>query len=212
MKRRTRYVLVLVLAAALVNLPLLHSTWTNQRVERSGIEVQATVVDHRTAGGQHLVSFTFPESVDPDQRTWQADVDTSTYDEAVDTGELGVRVLEDDPAAYRADGQVEGNALLVMTLVADVVLILAALLLWRLPGRRRPQLRAIAMEDVERCAPGTALDRLEGETFLIRGEISTIEPGQIVLELGDRSVLVYLDGHLNGVGHQQSAQVRARLV
>lgn len=212
MKRRTRYVLVLVLAAVLVNLPLLHSTWTDQRVERSGIEVQATVVDHRTVGGQHLVSFTFPESVDPDQRTWQADVESSTYDDAVDTGELGVRVLQDDPAAYRVDGQVRSNALLVMTLLADVVLVLAALLLWRLGGRRRPQLRAIAMEDVERCAPGTALDRLEGETFLIRGEVSAIEPGQIVLELGDRSVLVHLDGHLNVVGHQQPAQVRARLV
>lgn len=212
MKRRTRYVLVLVLAVVLVNLPLLHSTWTDQRVERSGIDVQATVVDHRTVGGQHLLSFTFPESVDPDQRSWQADVDTTTYDRAVASGELGVRVLSDEPAAYRADGQVTSNSLLVMTLLADVVLILAVLLLWRLGGRRRPQLRAIAVADVERCAPGSALDRIEGETFLIRGEVSAIEPGQVVLELGDRSVLVYLDGHLNAVGHQQPAQVRARLV
>jgi len=212
MKRRTRYVLVLVLAAVLVNLPLLHSTWTDQRVERSGVDVQATVVDHRTVGGQHLVSFTFPESVDPDQRTWQADVDSTTYDHAVASGDLEVRVLPDDPAAYRADGQVASSSLLVITLLADVVLVLAALLLWRLGGRRRPQLRAIAMADVERCPPGTALDRIEGETFLIRGEVSAIEPGQVVLELGDRSVLVYLDGHLNVVGHQQPAQVRARLV
>jgi hypothetical protein len=212
MKRRTRYVLVLVLAAMLVNLPLLHSTWTDQRVERSGIDVSATVVDHRTVGGQHLLSFTFPESVDPDQQTWQADVDGATYDDAVASGDLEVRVLADDPAAYRADGQVASNSLLVITLLADVVLVLAVLMLWRLGGRRRPQLRAIAVEDVERCAPGTALDRLEGETFLIRGEVSAIEPGQVVLELGDRSVLVYLDGHLNVVGHQQPAQVRARLV
>lgn len=212
MKRRTRYVLVLVLAAALVNLPLLHNAWTDQRVERSGIDVQAEVVDHRAAGGQHLLSFTFSESIDPDQRTWQADVETTVYDRAVDSGEVGVRVLEDDPAAYRVDGQVTSNALLVMTLLADVVLVLAALLLWRLGGRRRPQLRAIAVEDVERCPPGSALDRLEGETFLIRGEVSAIEPGQLVLELGDRSVLVYLDGHHNAVGHQQPAQVRARLV
>jgi hypothetical protein len=212
MKRRTRYVLVLVLAAMLVNLPLLHSTWTDQRVARSGIAVSATVVDHRTVGGQHLLSFTFPESVDPDQQTWQADVDSATYDDAVASGDLEVRVLADDPAAYRADGQVASNSLLVITLLADVVLVLAVLMLWRLGGRRRPQLRAIAVEDVERCAPGTALDRLEGETFLIRGEVSAIEPGQVVLELGDRSVLVYLDGHLNVVGHQQPAQVRARLV
>jgi hypothetical protein len=211
-KRRTRYVLVLVLAALLVNLPLLHSTWTDRKVEKSGVEVHATVVEHRTVGGQHLVSFTFPRSIDQEQRTWQADVDATTYDRAVSTGRLGVRVVEDDPAAYRAEGQVESNALLVMTLLADVVLVLVALLLWRFGGRRRPQLRAIAVADVERCAPGSALDRIEGETFLIRGEVSEIETGQIVLDLGDRSVLVYLDGHHNAVGHQQPAEVRARLV
>ncbi|GAA4704778.1 hypothetical protein [Nocardioides conyzicola] len=212
MKRRTRYVLVLVVAAFLVNLPLLHSSWTDRKVDRSGVDVYATVVDHRTVGGQHLVSFTFPRSIDPDQRTWQADVDATTYDRAVDSGELDVRVVRDTPSAYRADGQVASNALLVMTLVADVVLVLAALLLWRLGGRRRPQLRAIAVEDVERCAPGSALDRIEGETFLIRGEVLSLEPGQVVLQLSDRSVLVYLDGHHNAVGHQQPAQVRARLV
>jgi hypothetical protein len=211
-KRRTRYVLVLVLAAALVNLPLLHSTWTDQRVERNGVDVHATVLEHKTVGGQHLLSFRFPESVDPDQRSWQADVDATTYDRAVATGEIGVRVLQDDPAAYQADGQVTSNALLVMTLLADVLLLVTALLLWRLGGRRRPQLRAIAVEDVERCAPGSALDRIEGETFLIRGEVTSLEPGQVVLQLADRSVLVYLDGHHNVVGYQQPAQVRARLV
>jgi len=211
-KRRTRYLLVLVLAAVLINLPLLHSTWTDQRVERNGIDVHATVLEHRTVGGQHLLSFRFPESVDPDQRSWQADVDETTYDHAVGTGEVGVRVLEDDPSAYRVDGQVTSRSLLVMTLLADVLLVVSALLLWRLGGRRRPQLRAIAVEDVERCAPGSALDRIEGETYLIRGEVTAVEPGQVVLQLTDRSVLVYLDGHQNAVGYQQPAQVRARLV
>lgn len=212
MKRRTRYVLVLVLAATLVNLPLLHSIWTDQRVERSGIDVRAEVVDHRTDGGRHLVSFTFPESVDPEHRTWQADVGATTYDRAVASGEIGVRVLRDDPALHRVDGQVRSSALLVMTLLADVLLVLSALLLWRLGGRRRPQLRAIAVADVEHSEPGTALDRLEGETFLVRGEVSAIEPGQVVLQLENRSVLVYLDGHLNAVEPQQTAQVQARLV
>jgi hypothetical protein len=212
-KRRTRYVLVLVLAAMLVNLPLVHSTWTDRRVDRSGVDVHATVVDHRTVGGQHLVTFRFPVTIDPDKRTWQADVDAATYDRAVSTGELEVTVLADDPSAYRADGQVESNTLLVVTLLADALLLAVGLLLWRYGGaRRRPQLRAIAVEDVERCPPGSALDRIEGETYLVRGEVSGIEPGQVVIELGDRSVLVYLDGHANAVGYQQPAQVRARLV
>jgi hypothetical protein len=211
-KRRTRYVLVLVLGAVLINLPLLHSTWTDRQVDRNGVDVHATVLQHRTVGGQHLLSFRFPESVDPDQDTWQADVDATTYDRAVEAGEIGVRVLPDDPSAYQVDGQVTSRSLLVMTLLADVLLLLSALLLWRLGGRRRPQLRAIAMEDVERCAPGSALDRIEGETYLIRGEVTALEPGQVVLQLTDRSVLVYLDGHRNAVGYQQAAQVRARLV
>ena len=123
-----------------------------------------------------------------------------------------MRVLKDDPSAYTAEGQVDSNTILVMTLIADVLLVVTALLLWRVGGRRRPQLRAIAVADVERCPPGAALDRIEGQTYLIRGEVSSIEPGQIVLELGDRSVLVYLDGHHSSVGHQQPAEVRGRLV
>ena len=212
MKRKTRYILVLVVAAVLVNLPLVHSTITDQRVQRSGVDVQATVIAHRTVGGQHLVSFRFPKTLDPDQRTGQADLEPAAYDSAVATGELQVRVLKDDPSAYVAEGQVESHALLVMTLIADVLLLVTALLLWRVGGRRRPQLRAIAVEDVERGGTGVALDRIEGQTYLIRGEVSAIEPGQVVLELGGRSVLVFLDGHVNPVGYQQVAQVRARLV
>lgn len=212
MKRRTRYVLVLVLAAVLVNLPLLHATWTDLRVDRSGVEVGATVVDHRTAGGQHLLTFRFPEDIDPDQRTWSADVDAATFDRAVGTGEITVRVVESDPAAYRVDGQVDSSALLVITLIADVLLVVVALLLWRYGGRRRPQLRAIAVGDVERCPPGVALDRIEGETYLVRGEVAELGDDRVVIELADRSVLVLLDGHRNPVGHQQAAQVHARLI
>ncbi|QWF22418.1 hypothetical protein KM427_01300 [Nocardioides sp. LMS-CY] len=212
MKRRTRYVLVLVLAAVLVNLPLLHATWTDLRVDRSGVEVGATVVDHRTAGEQHLLTFRFPEDIDPDQRTWSADVDAATFDRAVGTGEITVRVVESDPAAYRVDGQVDSSALLVITLIADVLLVVVALLLWRYGGRRRPQLRAIAVGDVERCPPGVALDRIEGETYLVRGEVAELGDDRVVIELADRSVLVLLDGHRNPVGHQQAAQVHARLI
>lgn len=100
----------------------------------------------------------------------------------------------------------------IVTLVADAVLVVIAVLMWRFGGRLRPRLRAIALADVERCAPGGALEQVDEETYLIRGEVTTIEDGQVVLEVGDRSVLVYLDGHRNPVGYQQSAQVRARLL
>jgi hypothetical protein len=211
-RTRTRYLFVVLLAAVLVNLPLLHATWTGLRVDRSGTDVTATVTDHRTVGGQHLLTFRFPDDIDPDGRTWTADVDAATYDLAVGTGEIGVRVVEDDPAAYEADGQVGSSAIVVVTLVADGVLVLVVLLLWRYGGRRRPQLRAVAVGDVERCPPGVALDRIEGETYLVRGEVAEVADDSVVIELGDRSVLVLLDGHRNPVGHQQAAQVQARLV
>ena len=106
----------------------------------------------------------------------------------------------------------DGNDVLMVTLFADAVLVVIALLLWRFGGRMRPRLRAMALEDVVRCAPGVSLEQLDGDIYLIRGEVTAIEDGQLVLEVGDRSVLVYLDGHRNPVGYQQPAQVRARLL
>lgn len=139
-KTRAPYVWMLLVLAALVNLPLLHATFTDARIE----------------GG--------------------------------------------------------GGGILAVTLVVDAVLVVIALMVWRVGGRMRPQLRAIAVEDVERCKPEQLLERVEGETYLIRGEVTTIEPGQVVIDVGGRTVLVYLDGHHNPVGYQQPAQVRARLV
>ena len=73
-------------------------------------------------------------------------------------------------------------------------------------------IRAVALGDVERCAPQSLLERIGGEDYLVRGEVRDVEDGAVVLDLGDRLVRVVLDGHQNPVGHQQAAQVRARLV
>jgi hypothetical protein len=146
--RRIRFAIVLVLAVLLVNLPLVHATWTEHRGDASA-------------------------------RAEQADL----------------------------------GAFVVVTLVADVALAIVALLFWRYGGRRRrPQLRALALGDVERCPPGVALERIREETYLVRGEVVEVADDRVVIELGDRSVLVWLDGHQNPVGHQQAAQVTARLV
>jgi hypothetical protein len=215
-RSRRRSVLLLLLLAVVVNLPLGHSTWTQSKVERSGVDVTATVTDHRVTGDDHWVSFRFPEDVDPDRRTWQAEVDETTYDAAVSSREIGVRVLDDDPAAYRADGAVESRGLLVATLVVDGVLVLIALLLWRfggrMRGRMRAQLRAVALEDVERGPGEVLLERIHSEDYLIRGEVLELSDGQVVLDLGNRTIVVLLDGHHNPVGSQEPAQVRARMI
>jgi hypothetical protein len=205
--------LLLLLLVAVVNLPLLHSTWTERRVERSDIVVTATEVQARaTDSGEHWVAFRFPDAVDPEQQTWSAQVDEATYDEAQRTGELKVRVLEDNPAAYQVEGAVDSSFTLVATLVADAVLLLLILLLWRRGGLRRGPLRAVALEDVQRCPPGMLLEQLQDEEYLIRGDVLERDRDRVVLDLGDRSVEVRLDGHENPVGYQQSAQVRARLI
>lgn len=142
MTRRTRYLLVLLVGVALVNLPLLHGPGSGRQVS--------------------------------------GDTDTGTV--------------------------------VAVTIVADIALGVVALLLWRFGIRRRPQLRAVAMEEVQPCEPGTSFERVGGETFLVRGEVLEAHDDRVVLDLGSRSIVVLLDGHANPVGRQQSAQVHARLI
>jgi len=123
-----------------------------------------------------------------------------------------VAVLVNLPLANAVgEGGADGGVV-VGTVVADVVLVVVALLLWRRGGRRRPQLRAIALSDVEHCSPDVALDRIREETYLVRGEVTDVLDDRVVIELGDRSVLVLLDDHRNPVGPGQPAQVTARLI
>lgn len=215
-RRRSRIVLVLLLVA-FINLPVLHSTWTQWRVDRAGTDVTATVVGHDVLTPEedpaYWLGFRFPEEIDEDQLKWAAEVDKATYDEAVASGGIGVRVLEGRPAAYEVDGQVRHWTGLVITLLADAVLLLIVLLAWRLGGRTRPlPLRVAAIGDVERCPPGAVLEQIEGSLYLVRGEVAEVADDEIVLDLGDQDVVVVLDGHRNPVGHQQPAQVRARLL
>jgi hypothetical protein len=210
---RRRAALLVVLLAVVVNLPLLHSWYQDQKVASSGKDVTATVVDDRVVDGDEFwLSFTFPEDVDHDQKSWQAEVSEEAYDDAVASGRITVRVADDDPSAYRAEGTVDSRVPLVLTLGADLILLLVVLLIWRYGGPRRALLRAVALGDVERCPPETLLERIGGEDYLIRGEVLELGEGTVTLDLGNRSVVVVLDGHTNPVGHQQPAQVRARLV
>lgn len=215
-QRKRRIVLVLLLVA-FINLPIVHSTWTRWKVERSGTDVTAQVVDDRVTrnGGEdrYWLAFTFPEEIDPDQEVWPAEVEESVYDDAVASGEVGVRVLEDQPSAYEADGQVRHGFGLLVTVLADLILLTIVALLWYFGRRGRPlPLRIAAIGDVERCPPGGVLEQIEGSLYLVRGEVAEMDDGEIVLDLGDQDVVVLLDGHDNPVGYQQPAQVRGRLL
>ena len=215
--QRKRRVLLVVLMVAFINLPLLHSTWTRAKVERSGTVVTATVADHRVTDhdgeDRYWLAFTFPEDVDPDQEVWPVEVEEDVYDDAVATERVEVKVLEDQPSAYEAEGQVRHSSGLVLTLLADLVLLAIVVLFWRFGRRGRPlPLRVAAIGDVERCPPGGVLEQIDGTLYLVRGEVAEMDDGEIVLDLGDQDVVVILDGHANPVGYQQPAQVRGRLL
>ena len=145
--------------------------------------------------------------------TWtRGQVDRETFDGAGAEGSVEVRVLEDQPAAHIVEGQIRNPLGLIITLIADAILLAILLLVWR--GRRtRPvPIRIAAIGDVERCPPGAVLEQIEGDLYLVRGEVTGIDGDEIVLDAGERDVLVILDGHRNPVGYQQAAEVRGRIV
>lgn len=216
MRSRRKALLLLALLVLLVNLPLAHSTWTRSRVERSGTDVTASVTDTREVSSDdetgYLVEFRLPADVDPEQTLWTARIDAPTHELAVETGQLEVRVLPDQPSAYVVEGQVSGRIGLWITLVADLFLLVMGFLLLRFRGRTAPTLELVATEDLVRCRPGSALERIDGMTYVVEGEVLEIEDDLVVLDLGDRRVRVHLDGHANPAGHQQPVRATGRMV
>lgn len=217
MSRRTNRILLVAVLVAFINLPVFHSTWTRWQVDRNGTDTVAEVVDTRILGEDadpsYWLVYRFPASIDPDRTPWSAQVDQETFEEASAQDSVEVRVLESRPAAHAVEGQILNRLGLVITLVADAILLAILLLAWRHRGRRRPvPMRIAAIGDVERCPPGGVLEQIEGDLYLVRGEVTGIDGDEIVLDAGERDVLVILDGHHNGVGYQQPAEVRGRIV
>jgi hypothetical protein len=217
MSRRANRILLVVVLFAFINLPVLHSTWTRWQVERNGTDTVADVADTRVIGDpadpSYWVVFRFPEDIDPDRLSWSAQVEKDVFEAADAEGSIDVRVLESRPAAHIVEGQIRNPLGYIITLVADAIILAILLLAWRSRGRRRPvPMRIAAISDVERCPPGAVLEQIEGDLYLVRGEVTGMDGDEIVVDAGERDVLVILDGHQNPVGYQQPAQVRGRIV
>jgi hypothetical protein len=209
---RSSWVLIAVVIA-LVNLPVVHSTWTRSSVERSGVEVLAGVTEARNLGSAETpswwLSYRLPKAIDPEQAIWSAEVDAAAYEKAEEGGTVPVRVIEGKPATAIVEGEVRSSTGLIGTLVVDALLLVMLLLLWHFRGRGRREVETVeALEDVEPARPGASWEDLGDGTVRVTGEVLERDEHEVVLDVGDKLVRVVLDGHANHVGYQQPAQVR----
>lgn len=214
---RSRIIVVLVLIAV-INLPLVGSTIQGWQIESSGTNVVAALTKYETLGSAddptYWLAFRFDKDVDPGQQTWIAQVDRAHYEQAQSTRQVQARVLPKHPSAYRVAGQVHGKVGLIVTLLADLAL-LGFVLLSRRYGRVRHKtevLRVAAIEDITRGPMEPGVEQIEGDLYLVRGEILKQDEHEVWIDSGQDVVIVILDGHTNPVGYQQAAQVRGRLV
>ena len=139
---------VLLVAVFLVNLPYVHQTWTDRRIARSGVDVQATVLDSQHRGSSYLLDYRLPRSSDPTQSRFSDRVDRRPIERAQETHALLVRVVPGKPAMNEPLGAVGSNLFLVVALIGDVILGLVGVAAYR-RWRRRTQHVVVAVDDGE---------------------------------------------------------------
>ncbi len=210
---RARKILVVVIALLVINVPYAIYQYRIHRVSSDGVQVTATVVSSQKAGDDVVLALRFPASVDPDQRVRSARVNASAGAAAVQAGEVDVRVLEGHPAVFDLEGQKRSHGSTIITLGADVLVLLMILMMWRLGGRiRRPALVAVALGDVEGGEEGSLLDKQVDGTYVINGAVAEALEDTLVLVLRERNVTVHLRGHANPIDVGEQAKVHAHLV
>lgn len=130
--------MVLLVAVFLVNLPFVNMVRTDREIDRSGKDVAATVIDARQVGGNYLLDYRLPRSVDSEQHRYSARVDRATYERARESDALRVRVVPGKPALNRPSGAASSNLFTVIAVFGDVVLLAVGLVAyrrWRLRSR-----------------------------------------------------------------------------
>jgi hypothetical protein len=218
--RRGVWVLAIAFVALLINLPVAHSWWMSNRLDKDGVIETARVVDAQALPKgsddpqRFFITYTLPESADPDGREFTAEIDRETFEVADASKEIEVLYLEDQPSANRVQGSLTSNIGYWLAGFADLGLIAAMLLALRFGLRPEQPLTLLASADVVRCKPDFAVEEQEREgDYVVRGDIMKIEDGEIVLHAGaGREVRVLLGEYANPVGYQQPAEVRGRVL
>ena len=197
---RTRRLIFVVVMLVVLTFPLITSLVTRSRIERSGVAVTATVVQTRQSGDGYLVAFRFPKEIDPAQDNYTAEVDRAAYEKAAASREIGVRVLEDRPVAHRVEGEIRSSAPYLTVGIADA-LVLVVGLWWVRHGRRRPTVRIRANTPLEPAEPDAtgSLARQPDDAFEVVGTVLSADDAEVVLDVGDRRVVITLAGYENPV-------------
>ena len=210
---RTRRLLFVLVVLLVLTLPLASSLLTRARIERSGVDVSAPVLRAATDSGRYFVAFRLPKDLDPEQRALSAEVDHAAYERAVATKHISVRVLADQIDARRVEGQVENAAPWVFTAVADA-LVLVLGLWWVRGGRRRPPLRMLAQADLVAADADMlgALTREENDIYEAVGTVASADEREVVIDIGNREVLVVLGEYRNTVAVGSPVRARGPLV
>ena len=159
----------------MINLPFVHSTWQEHRLDQDGVDDRRH--GHRPRRATTATSSSPSRSRQTDDQpgfSGTVRVDEATYDDAVASQQVQVRVLPGlvDGLAGRGRGP-RATSALVITVVADVFLLILVLLLVRFGSRLRQEMVLVATEDLERCPPGSVLDQVDGLRFVVCGEVET---------------------------------------
>jgi hypothetical protein len=172
-----RRVAVLAVVLFLVNLPFVHETLIERRVQRYGEDTTATVVEARRVGqGTYLdVRLPDPPPGTPADSTVPVRVDRATWDAARRSRTVPVRVVPGDPGSFRVEGQVGNRLFAVMALGADALAVLAAVVWWRRRRWRLFRVEEVGAETVALERRGTRLTATAPERWLLR-----TRPGQRV--------------------------------
>ena len=208
---RLRNVLLVGLVVVMINLPFLHSTWQAHRLQTDGVDITSAVTDRDRNGDKLFVTLQVTETADQPGFDGTVRVDEATYDDAAATHQVQVRVLPGSTTVWKVEGELESNVGLVITVIADLSLLVLVLLVVRFGARLRHEMVLVATEDLERCPPGSVLDQVDGLRFVVCGEVDEIDDDAVVLDLGDRRVRVLLDGHHNPAGYQQPVRATGML-
>lgn len=211
---RTRRLLVVLLMVALLSFPLVATLVTRSRVERSGVDVTATVLQTQRDGARYLVAFRLPKDVDPDQTRYSAEVERATYEKATQTEQVTVRVLEGRPKAHRVEGEIRPSTPYVIT-GGSIAIVLAIGLVWVKVGRRRPTVRLRALGPLEPAGTdeiGVLGRQPEGDVYEAVGTVVSTDEREVLLDLGERRVVVSLDGHDNPVDVGAPARARGPVI